>query len=228
MWYNIHMERKNTLMTGEIYHVFTRSIADFKVFNVHQDYERMLKLFYFFQVEKSPIKFSNFINAKNVQQIGFRNSFDSLMQDHDKIIQIIGYCLMPTHIHLILRQLKNNGISIFMGNILNSYSRYFNTLHKRKGPLWESKFQNILVKDDEQLLHLTRYIHLNPVTVLLVRRPEDWKYSSYLEYLGLEANNLCSIENLINMYPDEYKKFVCDRIDYQRELARIKKIILES
>lgn len=222
------MERKIPLVNGEVYHVFTRSIVDFKVFNVHQDFERMLKLLYFFQVEKFPIKFSNFINAKSVQQIGFRNSFDSLTQDQDKIVQIIGYCLMPTHIHLILKQLKNNGISIFMGNILNGYSRYFNTLHKRKGPLWESKFQNVLVKNDEQLLHLTRYIHLNPVTALLVQRPEDWEYSSYLEYLDPDNRKLCSLEGLMNLRPDKYQKFVNDRIDYQRELAKIKKIILET
>lgn len=220
------MERKNTLATGEIYHIFTRSIADFKVFNNSKDYERMLKLFYFFQVEKPPIKFSNFVNAKSVQQVGFQNSFDSLTEGCDKIVQIIAYCLMPTHIHLVLKQMKNNGISIFVGNILNSYTRYFNTSHHRKGPLWESKFQNVLVKIDEQLLHLTRYLHLNPVTAFLVEKPEEWKYSSYLEYIEQKDRKFCDFKEILEI-DSRYKKFVNDRKDYQREIAKIKKIILE-
>jgi putative transposase len=79
---------------------------------------------------------------------------------------------MPTHIHLVLRQLKDGGISKFMSNILNSYSRYFNIKHNRKGPLWEGRFRKVLVGSDEQLLHLTRYVHLNPVTACLVDKPK--------------------------------------------------------
>jgi putative transposase len=134
---------------------------------------------------------------------------------------------MPTHIHLILKQLAPSGISIFVGNVLNSYTRYFNLKHHRKGPLWESKFQNILVKGDEQLLHLTRYIHLNPVTALLTDKPQNWKFSSYNEYLGQTNYPICQYKDLIEFDQNKYKKFVLDRISYQRELAIIKKITLD-
>ena len=78
-----------------------------------------------------------------------------------------------------------------MGDILNSYSRYFNTKQKRKGPLWEGRFENVLIKTDEQLLHLTRYIHLNPVTAYLVDQAKDWQASSYNEYLENSDFNEC-------------------------------------
>jgi len=136
---------------------------------------------------------------------------------------------MPTHFHLILKQLKKGGISTFIGNVLNSYSRYFNTKHKRGGPLWEGKFKNVSVETDEQLLHLTRYIHLNPTSAGLVKKPEEWPYSSYLEYLGKikKINRICSYEDLIDISPLSYKNFVESRILYQRELAKIKHLILE-
>ena len=134
---------------------------------------------------------------------------------------------MPTHLHLVLKQLMNKGISLYMGKILNSYSHFFNIKHQRKGPLWESKFKNVLVEDDDQLFHLTRYVHLNPVTSFLVEKPSQWHYSSYLEYISKNKNQRISCTDLIEISPIEYKKFVEDQISYQRELAKIKKVILD-
>jgi len=117
-----------------------------------------------------------------------------------------------------------------MGNVLNSYSRYFNTKHKRGSPLWKGKFKNVLVETDEQLLHLTRYIHLNPTSAGLVKKPEEWPYSSYLEYLGKikKMDRICSYEDLMDISPSSsYKNFVESRISYQRELEKIKHLILE-
>ena len=70
-----------------------------------------------------------------------------------------------------------------MRRLLNSYTRYFNEKIKRKGPLWEGRFKKVLVNSDEQLLHLTRYVHLNPVSAGIVEKPEDWPCSSYREYI---------------------------------------------
>ncbi len=145
------------------------------------------------------------------------------------VVEIAAYCIMPTHIHLILKQLKNNGISTYMGNVLNSYTRYFNNKTKRGGPLWESRFKNVEVESDEQLLHLTRYIHLNPSTANLAEYPEDWDFSSYREFMGgiEEKAKLCNYDELLNIKPYEYKKFVSSRINCQRDLARIKDLCME-
>lgn len=221
------MRRKTILAEGETYHIFSRSIANFKIFNSDEDYQRMLYLMKYFQAQKPPTKFSYFMELKQVQQFGFLNYFESIDQDQTKIVQIIAYCFMPTHIHIILKQLRPNGISDFMSNVLNSYSRYFNTKYKRKGPLWESKFKNVLVENDEQLIHLTRYLHLNPVTANLVERPEDWQYSSYKEYIDEVDFPFCQYDDLITTKSKEYRKFVLDRKSYQRELAIIKKQLVE-
>jgi putative transposase len=169
------------------------------------------------------------MKLEKVKEDGFINYFTSILQEKERLVQIIAYCIMPTHLHLILKQLKENGISTFIGNVLNSYSRYFNTKYRRKGPLWEGKFKNVLVKTDEQLLHLTRYIHLNPSTAFLVDRPEEWLASSYQEYL-LKVNNIeriCKFEDVLEIEPSSYRKFIEDRISYQRELAVIKEMLLE-
>jgi len=186
-------------------------------------------LLVYFQIENPPSKFSNFIRHKAVINSGFFQIFDLIAKDEDKIVQIIAYCLMPTHIHLVLKQLKDGGISTYLSNVSNAYARYFNTCYKRKGPLWEGEFKNVLVKNDDQLLHLTRYNHLNPVTAGLVKKPEDWQYSSYLEYLNSDnIRRFCDYENILEIDPKKYRVFVEDRISYQKELSIIKKLLIES
>lgn len=223
------MVRKSPLVTGSVYHIFNRSIADFKIFNDERDYQRMLMLFSYFQIENPPSKFSYFIRHRATADLGFFQMFDPIAKDEENIVQIIAYCLMPTHIHLILKQLKDKGISTYLSNASNAYARYFNTCHKRKGPLWEGEFKNVLAENNDQLLHLTRYIHLNPVTALLVEKPEDWSHSSYLEYLGSDnVRQFCNHENILEIDPKNYQAFVEDRIDYQKELAKIKKLSIDT
>lgn len=219
--------RKDLLVTGEIYHIFTKSIADYRIFNNDDEFERMLQLIKYYQIEND-LRLSYFLNSSLVQKKGFNNAFNIILRDKDKLVQIIAYCLMPTHIHLILKQLAEDGISNYMSNILNGYTRYFNTIHKRKGPLWESRFRSVLVEDDEQLNHLIRYLHLNPTTANLVKKPEDWAFSSYLEYLS-EVNDVAAICHFDDIpVPSNYRKFMNDQISYQRELAKIKHLIIES
>lgn len=223
------MRRKEELVTGEIYHIYNRSIADFKIFNSTPDFLRMKNMLRYYQVEKMNLRFSQFIELYIVKEAGFINHFISLSKDKNKLVQIIAYCLMPSHLHLIVKQSIDNGITKFMGNLLNSYSRYFNIKYNRKGPLWEGKFKNIFVDDDQQLLHLTRYVHLNPVTGYLVNKPEEWAASSYNEYISKNNDNdgICKYDDILDIESAVYKKFVEDRISYQRDLAKIKNALLE-
>ena len=185
-------------------------------------------MFKFYQIKERPSSFSVFDRTLRVKRAGFISAFNSIVQDQESIVQIIAYCLMPTHIHLILKQVHDAGISSFMGNILNSYSRYFNTRHQRKGPLWESKFQNVRIESDEQLLHLTRYIHLNPVTAFLVDRPDDWEFSSYIEFISESPKqSLTQFNDLMEIDPKNYRGFVQERANYQRELAKIKNLLID-
>lgn len=220
--------RKDLLAVGQVYHVFSRSIAKFVIFNNDDEFLRMKQLAKYYQI-KNEIKFSNFLELQGVQKEGFNNFFNLISTDKEKLVQIIAYCLMPTHIHLVLKQLQENGISDYMKNVLNSYTRFFNSKHKRKGPLWEGRFKNVSVDKDEQLLHLTRYIHLNPVTAQLINMPEKWEYSSYKEYLSetIDSNSICSFKNVLEIKPPLYKNFVNNQIAYQKELSKIKKLVID-
>jgi len=208
------------IVTGEIYHVYTKSIAEFVVFNTDADFLRIKELFQYYEIEKHLVSFSKF-KKRNMQQS------EKSMIDKEKLVQIICYCPMPTHIHLILKQLKDKGITEFMRRVLDSYTRYFNIKHNRKGPLWEGRFKKVIVESDEQLLHLTRYVHLNPVTAYIVNNPADWQWSSYQEYLSGKEDGICKYKDILDIKPDVYKKFVEDRISYQRELAKIKNSMLD-
>jgi len=123
--------------------------------------------------------------------------------------------------------LTGNSLSKYISDVENSFSRYFNIKFKRKGPIWQSRFRSVEVKTDEQLLHVSRYIHLNPTTDYLVDKPEDWKFSSYKEYINNDTVLKEQMKEITINNPSLYKKFCEDQIDYQRNLKRIKKLMLE-
>ncbi len=215
--------RKHPLVEGEIYHIYNKSISGYKIFNSYYDYSRMRQLFVYYSCVRKK-KFSEWEREKRKKK-----KLNERLGIEEKFVDIIAYCIMPTHIHLILKQKKEKGISIFMSQISNSYAKYFNLKHKRKGPLWEGEFKNILISNEEQLLHLTRYIHLNPVTAGLVEKPQDWEFSSYREYLNeIKDERICDFKELLDIDPVSYKKFTEDRISYQKELAKIKHLLLEK
>ena len=214
--------RKIKLVKNELYHIYNKSIADFKIFDREEDYERMKDGLLFYSVGKPACSFSFFRKLDKTKAI-----LELLQNDLlTRIVDIIAYCLMPTHIHFILKEIREGGISKFMESISKSYSQYFNFKHGRKGPLWESRFNNVLVKTDVQFIHVTRYIHLNPVTAYLVNRPQDWKHSSYREYIGLATGTerICSFAEYLTMEMKSYKNFVDEQIEYQRALAATKTI----
>lgn len=213
---------------GDIYHITTKSIAGYVVFNNNEEYLRFKNLVRYYKVEKPRVRFSYFeawqLENNNISEI--HKYIDNACED---IVKVIAYCFMPTHIHLILQQLKDGGVSIYMSKILNGYTRYFNEKHKRKGPLWTGRFKRIKIDSDDQLLHLTRYIHLNPVTAYLVDKPDAWEFSSYPEYVqeSCDKDKICDFNELLEPGSD-YKMFVADRISYQRELAKIKDLLIED
>jgi len=220
--------RQHPLITGEVYHIYNKSIAGFIIFNNGHEYQRILAAVRYYTISKHSSCLARFLELNEESACHINALLTDYLSEKPKLVDIVAYCLMPTHIHLILKQLAENGISRFMNNVFNSYTRYFNAKHKRKGPLWEGRFKSKFIETDEQLLHLSRYIHLNPVTAFLTDKPESWEYSSYREYLCFEkVLRICSFNEIIKISPVDYKKFIEDRIFYQRELARIKDLIME-
>ena len=218
-------KRKIPLVTDCYYHIYSRSIAGYMIFNEPADFYRIMELFDLYHYIDFNYRYSRFCELESVLQNQILKNVKALSGN---LVDIIAYCVMPTHIHLILRQDVDDGISKFMGKILNSYSRYFNIRHNRLGPLWESKFKDVLVETDDQLLHVTRYFHLNATSAGLVKKPEDWFYSSYGEYLETTKDGFCQFRPLFDFTMAQYREFVNDQKSYQRELSIIKKFLIDN
>ncbi|MDO8639062.1 MAG: transposase [Candidatus Daviesbacteria bacterium] len=211
--------RITPLVEGSVYHIYNRGVEKRIIFLDERDYQRFLQTLYYYQFMGPKPAFS----ARDKFQVkDFSNN--------PKIIEIISYCLMPNHFHLLIKQLNNNGISEFIGKVTNSYTKYFNTKHKRVGPLLQGVFKTVLVENDFQFLHLSRYIHLNPYVDKLVEDLESYKYSSYPQFIGLTLNRLSVPELILNQFNDgdDYKEFVVGHADYARELAHIKHLLIEN
>lgn len=219
--------RKVPLVNDRIYHVLTRSIAKYKIFNLEEDYNRLVDAIRLYCYMDLPVKLSRYNQLSDELQ---DEIYKRLYREKHKYVEIIAYCVMPTHLHLLIKQLCNDGISRYIAKILDSYTRYFNIKHSRKGPLWEGKFKNIVVETNEQLLHLTRYIHLNPTSAGLVDKPEQWHSSSCKEYFIRKKSvyNITEYRGLIDLTPREYRKFVRDQISHQRELSVIKSLLIDN
>lgn len=107
-------------------------------------------------------------------------------------ISVICYCLMPNHFHFILRQDTKDTVSDFMHRLTVSYSMYFNKHYERVGHLFQGSFRAKLIKDENYLLLLSRYIHLNPVETLPSgKKLAEYPWSSYPEYLEMTGKNIC-------------------------------------
>ncbi len=138
---------------------------------------------------------------------------------------------MPNHFHFLLKQKLDKGVATFISNITNAYTKYFNTRNNRVGPLLQGTFKAVLVETDEQLIHLSRYIHLNPVvsSVITEKELDYYPWSSYPEYLGLSDNNISDKDFILKMFRSirHFKEFVTSQIDYGKKLERIKHLTME-
>ena len=101
-------------------------------------------------------------------------------------ISLLAYCLMSNHFHLLVRQNSERGIDNFMRSISTKFVRYFNTRHKRIGPLFQGPYKAVKVDSEYQLVYLSKYIHRNPLDLSSYKdspsRLNEYKYSSYGNY----------------------------------------------
>src|SRR3989344_3689465 len=92
------------------------------------------------------------------------------------------FCLMPNHFHLLI-QTQEDPLGSVMKSLQTAYGVYFNHKYERVGPVFSGRYKSIICQKDEYLLQVSKYIHLNPVKAGLVKRPADYPYSSYKEYV---------------------------------------------
>jgi len=136
---------------------------------------------------------------------------------------IHAYCLMSNHFHLLIETPSGN-LSQIMHHINGAYTNYFNIKRKRAGHLFQSRYKAILIEADEYAKELSRYIHLNPVRVGMVTRPEEYRWSSYCDFIGERKTPDWLTSKLILDYfgtektaRNNYRKFTDDLLGQKYE-----------
>lgn len=135
-------------------------------------------------------------------------------------IELLAYCLMPNHFHLLVYTKDNNSMTEFMRSVATSYVRYFNDKYERVGPLFQDRYKAKMIINEAYLLHISRYIHLNP------KNWREYQYSSLPYWLRQKACSWVSSDRLQSMTPDVYMRFMCDHEDYKASLAEVQKDVV--
>jgi len=217
--------RKVPLVTDQIYHIFNRGVNKGNIFLSDVDYERFLSAALHYKSKTTKFSYEKILSSNDPVSLAV-----SLAAEDKPRIQVIAYCLMPNHFHFLIKQLEEAGITSFIRKLSNSYAHFINVKYKRVGPLFQGRFKNVLIESDDQLIHTSRYIHLNPLVSDLVTQLKDYKWSSYLDYISRNKTKLCDPDPVINQFKsiEEYEEFVLDQEDYGRKLEKIKHIMMDN
>ncbi|MEW5907902.1 MAG: transposase [Patescibacteria group bacterium] len=176
------MQRKYSFTPENYYHIYNRGIEKRAIFIDRKDYERFLIYLYL---------------CNNISPVDIRNlyskglSFAEIMSisRKDTLVEIGAYCLMPNHVHLLVREKKDGGITNFTKKLFTGYSMYFNKKNQRTGRLFENIFKAEYINQDRYLKYLFVYIHLNPVKLI----EPQWKEKG--------IKNFKKVEEFLNHYP---------------------------
>lgn len=203
------MPAKNVLkayVENGYYHIYNRGVEKRNIFTDERDYKVFLHLL------------KRYLTSPSPEPTRITPRFRTDIFGH---LQLIAYCLLPNHFHLMVKQSTKNAIILFMRSLGNSYVYYFNKLHQRRGPLFEGRYKAVLVENEPYLLHLTRYIHLNPLdkdgplTGTDLVKIGEYSYSSYGEYLGKRKTEWIHPEEILAFFKTGQKTSLKDCLSYQ-------------
>ncbi|HRZ30231.1 MAG TPA: transposase [Candidatus Paceibacterota bacterium] len=196
------MERKFSFCVDEVYHLYNRGVNKQPIFLSDHDRFRFLILLYLSNSEEE-------VHISNLKDFSLEDYFS--VDKGKALVEIIAYCLMPNHFHLLVKETREGGISKFMAKLLTGYGMYFNKKNERTGPVFEGCFKAKHIDDDAYLEYLLAYIHLNPVKIKdekgwngkiipnLAKAKDflgDYRFSSYPFFLGQDRpdNKILNIE----------------------------------
>lgn len=147
---------------------------------------------------------------------------ESLSYYEEYNYELVCYCLMTNHVHLLIRANEKETANLIR-RVHSMYSRYFNKKYNYTGHLWQDKYFAELIKDDIQMLETSRYIHLNPVKANIVKKAEEYQWSSYSMYIEKTKEKLINSEILLKYFCNRnaYKAFVLQGINdkYHKEIV---------
>ena len=208
------MMRKEVLAAGEHFHIYNRGGRGEPIFLERTDQIRFLFLLLYCQL---PLPLTD--NAYHANLFEKRGSF-YLHTKRKQIsiallkrrVELVNFSLMTNHFHLTVKAAEDGGVSKYMQRTLNAYTKYFNIKHKKEGHLFQGPFQAVRVSGNEQLLHLSAYIHRNPRDIRDWRSREDtYPFSSFMDYAGENRwGELLKPDIVLGQFdtPQSYKKFV--------------------
>lgn len=177
------------------YHLYNRGVAKSQIFLDEQDYEAFIRRL---QLILLP--------ANEAEKLQHSKNRIRLINYYDKV-NLQAFCLMPNHFHFMMYQVKQTAITDFMRTLCTSYSMYFNIKYGRVGPLFQERFKAALVNSDSYLLHLSRYIHNNPLA--LNRDVYQYPFSSLQYYYQSHAPGWLKLKPVEDLFenPAEYRRF---------------------
>ncbi len=229
--------KRPQLVNNEIYHVVTRGVGDSLIFKDKDDHYRgIFSLYEFNTIEPVEIRRRR-EHRQKIKASGGQSSADA----RELLVEILAFCFMPNHIHLLVRQIKGNGVTQFMRKLGTGYASYFNKKYDRKGHLFQRRFQAVHIGTNEQLKTVFVYIHTNGISLIepkwkekgiknsekVIKFLENYKWSSYSDYIG--KKNFPSVTKrdfLLNVMGKEEgcKKFIENWVRYKGEIKKLSKL----
>jgi len=248
--------------TNEFYHIYDRGVDKRKLFLDKSDYIRFVHDLYEFNDRNPALEFSRRKDIRG-QNVGSRVSHivpyrtlrikgldkGKIGEDRrDVLVRIHAFVLMPNHYHILVEQIKDSGISLFMRKINTGYTRAFNQRYKRNGHLFQGPFKSIHVENDVHLGFLICYLHSNSLDLwrsnwkgIKITEPEieqalkfleKYKWSSHLDYLGIKNfSSVVSKDFLLEFFDGikGYKEFFIDWLrQYKKSIEHIKELIFKK
>lgn len=133
----------------------------------------------------------------------------------DRMVELVLFCFVPNHFHIVVRELIDNGISKYMQRVLTAYTKYFNIRHEKTGHLFQGPYKSVHIEDDRQLMHTSAYIHKHPCEINgWLGREDKYPWSSYQDCINRNRFDELLITGIIteryieNKGVSSYKKFV--------------------
>lgn len=194
-----------TPIRDNYYHVFNRGVDKRSIFIDSQDYATFLSLL---RRHLSP--------EPAVDRFGRQ-----AVHLYDQV-EVLAYCLMPNHFHLLIYTLTDEGLPAVMRSVMTAYSMYFNRKYNRKGTLFQGTYKASPILDDSYLIHISRYIHLNPQDIGMPF--EDYPYSSYLHFLRKRSAEWLHPDKIMLLHDNNEKNYQNFVKDYESARAELKEL----
>lgn len=248
--------RKEQFVNGEVYHIIVKGVEGKEIFKDTDDYYRgIFSIYEFNNAKEVTIRERRRVRTKLKKEMKkvaqeFKKVLNEAGRDpisvnsRDKLVEVLAFCIMPNHLHLLLRQPKEGGITLFMQKIGTGYGGYFNRKYNHQGHVFKKRFTAVHIENDDQLKVVFVYIHTNPISLIepkwkeigiqnpkgAIKFLEDYKWLSYPDYIG--KKNFPSVtdrEFVLKIMGGEEgcKNFVESWIKYKGKIREFAELALE-